>query len=80
MPKPKLYTFTCRYPACRKVFKTDNPFLRYCNPTCRVKHRKDQVWWSASAEARITRSIPGRATPHSEMFGEDYGPDSVEKG
>jgi len=33
-----LYEHKCRYPACRKVFYSDNKFIRYCSDKCRNYH------------------------------------------
>ena len=38
------HTFTCRYPACGKTFRTSNPYQRYCDNECRQKHRLTNDW------------------------------------
>ncbi len=35
--RAKVYSFKCWY--CKKIFKTTNPYLRYCCPTHRTLHQ-----------------------------------------
>ena len=43
----------CRYPACNRMFRPANPYVRYCSEMCRELHVNSEPGWAYRNAGRI---------------------------